>query len=362
MATYDIGARSLIFKRISMFLQETYMPTLEISDEYTLTLAKCIYEYLRDFYPNTYKYYYVVSTIPNDFLSTMDSVEHAGIQQTKYYLKDFDPNTKEWTGRYVLAPMNSVWVDNTFYIEGPEYSLSDIYTIGFQSGIWGDGTPIYNDNFPGIYTYKLLGYTKDLVATQDILTLTDEQKLYTLNETVPFLQILENPELQELQQKYDTETTLRQSNKGILSDREYNRLKDKMLSIEKQRACFAKVPSASSSVDEILQFVTDGLMQVSKYNIASWPINEAILQFLVPDLVVTEGSSEDDIAQMQLLAEAVDYHIVNIGLFDIEFKNLCERIQLKLSETDKRIIINKYCDIFVERYLRSQNSVRTEVY
>lgn len=362
MATYDIGDKSLVFKRISMFLQETYMSSLKISDEYTLELAKCIYEYLRDFYPNKYKYYFVVATMPSDFLSVMDSYEHSGVQQTKYYLKATDPDTKEWNGQYVLAPMNSLWVDNTFYVKGPEYSVSDIYAIGMQSGLWGDGTPIYNENFPGIYTYKLLGYTKDIISAQDIVNLTDEQKIYTITETTPFLRILENPELQKLQQEYTEETSLRQSGKGRLSDREYNRIMDQIDAINTQRAYFADVPSENSTDAEVLQFVTDGLSQVNKYNIASWPINESILQFLVPDLVVTENSSEDDIAQMQILAEAVDYRIYNIGLFDDDFKNLCEAIQIKLSEVDKRIIINKYCDIFVERYLRSKNNVRTEVY
>ena len=71
MAMYDIGSKSLIFKRISMFLQETYMSTLEVSDEYTLDLAKCIYEYLRDFYPNTYQYWLPVMSQPSDFTKVL---------------------------------------------------------------------------------------------------------------------------------------------------------------------------------------------------------------------------------------------------------------------------------------------------
>jgi hypothetical protein len=362
LATYNIGDKSLIFKRVSMFLQETYMSSLEVSDEYTLDLAKCIYEYLRDFYPNRYKYYFCVSTIPSDFLSVMDFSSNFGIQQTKYYVRSADRYTNKWLGSYEPAPMNSTWADNTFYVEGPEYSIADIYTIGMQTGLLGDGTAVYNKNFPGIYTYKLLGYTKDIIAASDVTKLTDEQKIYSLNETTKFLQILENPELEELYKKYAEETSKRQSNKGVLSDREYNRIKEQIRFIEEQRDYFAKVPSYKSADSDILQFVTDGLSQVNKYNIASWPINEAILQFLTPDIVITEQSNEDDIAQMQVLARALDYNSKHIGLFDENFKDLCKHIQIELSDTDKRVIVNSYCDIFVERYLRAKNDVRTEVY
>jgi hypothetical protein len=359
MTTYDIGSKSLIFKRISMFLQETYMSTLEVSDEYTLDLAKCIYEYLRDFYPNRYKYWYSVLSIPDDFLTTI-----AKANQKTYYKKEYTNTVPVvWTGNYIPATKNDVWQDNVYYISGPEFSIADIYAIGMQLGIAGDGTPVYNEYFTGIYTYELLGYTKDLASPADILTLTDEQKTYTLNSVVPLTNILTNPELQKLYTQYNAETVARQSGQKTMSDRNYSRIIDKIKFIEDSRAYFANVPNGSSAYEDTQKFIEDCLSWVNKYNIYSWPINETILQFLNPDTVITETSDIDDIAQMQLLAEAVDYVPGNnIGFFDNDLEQLCRDIQQELFDLDKRVIVNGYCDIFVERYLRSKNEVKAEVY
>lgn len=343
-----------------MFLQETYMSTLEVSDEYTLDLAKCIYEYLRDFYPNPRRYWFSVLSIPSDFLSTLED-KH----QKTYYKKEYISSDRGniWTGNYILADSTDSWRDNTYFVKGPECTLSDIYTLGMQVGILGDGTPIYNDNFPGIYTYELLGYTQDLKTPDDILSLTDEQKTYTLDRTVQFSKILENPELNRLNQKYQTETALRQSGQKSLTDREYSRLKDRMDFILESRKYFANVPNGTSGVDDTLKFVLDGLSWVNQYNIYSWPINETVLQFLSPEIVITEDSNMDTIAQMQILAENAGYTVgQNLGLFDEDFKNFCIKTQEELLNTDSRVVVTGYCDIFVERYIRSKNSVRTEVY
>lgn len=361
MATYDIGSKSLIFKRISMFLQETYMSTLEVSDEYTLDLAKCIYEYLRDFYPNTYQYWLPVMSQPSDFTKVLQDK-----YQDKYYKRisyiDNNGNTV-WTNEYILASEQDIWADNTYFVKGMECTISDIYTIGMPIGLLGDDTLVYNDYFPGIYTYELLGYTKDLPAPSAIKTLTDEQKIYSITNTTPFLKVLDNPELSKLNQKYQTETSLRQQGQKTLSDREYNLLKNKMDFIIESRTYFASAPRTDTDAENVLKFVTDGLSWVNQYNIYSWPINETLLQFLTPDLVITEASEMDDIAQMQLLAKAVNYIPgENLGLFDSEFEQLCRAIQEELKQTNSRIIVTGYCDIFVERYLRSKNDIRTEVY
>lgn len=361
MATYDIGSRSLIFKRISMFLQETYMSTLEVSDEYTLDLAKCIYEYLRDFYPSFRRYWLLVLSIPEDFLSTI-----AKPHQDVYYKKEYITSTnniKVWTGKYIPATEYDSWLDNTYYIKGPECTISDIYAMGLQNGILGDGTITYNEIFPGIYTYELLGYTKNLEVPADIRKLTDEQKIYTLDRTVPFVKIFENPELTKLYQKYQTETDLRQSGQKTLSDREYSRLKERIDFIEDSRECFASVPDGSTTLSDTVNFVSDGLSWVNQYNIQSWPINESILQFLNPETVISETSDMDTIAQMQILASMVGYEPgSNIGLFDESFTETCQKIQEELAETDSRVLVTGYCDIFVERYLRSKNDVKVEVY
>ena len=232
-----------------------------------------------------------------------------------------------------------------------------------QIGVLGDGSPAYNENFPGIYTYTFLGATKDLTNSADILKLTAEEKIYTLSDTTAFLQILENPQLSKLNAKYQTETENREAGKQALSDREYNLIQDQITAIEDQRTYFANVPNGNSDTSDVLKFVTDGLNQVNKYNIKSWPINETILQYVCPETVITESSNMDDIAQMQLLAETVNYIPGdNIGLFDSEFEILCRTIQSDLQTVDNRVIVTGYCDIFVERYLRSRNNVRAEVY
>ena len=170
--------------------------------------------------------------------------------------------------------------------------------------------------------------TKDLKSPDEILKLSAEEKIYTLSDTTAFLQILENPQLSKLYAKYQAETDNRSAGKQSLSDREYNLILDQINDILEQRTYYANVPNGDSDTSDVLKFVTDGLNQVNKYNIASWPINESILQYVCPDTVITAYSNMDDIAQMQLLAEPADYTPGdNIGLFDSEFETLCRNIQ-----------------------------------
>ena len=338
-----------------MFLQETYMSTLEISDEYTLDLAKCIYEYLRDFYPNKYKYYISVQSLPEDFDSLM-----AEQSQYKYLKKQYINGN--WTGGYIYAGSGSVWADNTYFIEGYNLDISQIYIMGMQTAILGDGTRIYNDYFPGVSTYKFLGYSKDISKPEDVLNVEDHHKIYSLDGTVQFIDILENPKLAELLKQKTTEDDLRVTGKGEMLDRDYRRLLKHIDELEQQRANFSEVPSANATDSDLLNFVSDGFLAINKYNISSWPINESILQYLTPELVITKDSFEDDIAQMQLLAQAEGYNDYTPGIFDNKLENLCVKSQEFLMERDQRVVPTGYCDIYVEYKLRAANEERVEVY
>lgn len=331
------------------------MTTLEVSDEYTLDLAKCIYEYLRDFYPNKYKYYILVQTLPEDFDTLMSEPS-----QYKYLKKQYINNT--WTGNYIYAGKGSVWNSNTYYIEGYNLDISQIYIMGMQTSILGDGTRIYNYYFPGVHTYKFLGYSEDLSKPRDVLHIKDYQKLYTLDSTVQFLDILENPKLVELKHKKDSEDNLRLSGQGELLDRDYRRLTKQINELEQQRSYFSQVPTTNSSESDVLNFVSDGFNSINKYNIASWPINETILQYLIPELVITPESFEDDIAQIQLLAQAEGYTKYTPGIFDDKLKIRCLKHQESLMERDLRVVPTGYCDIYVEHQFRAINEERVEVY
>ena len=48
--TYNLEDRSILFKKISIQLQNDFDSTLEVSDKYTLSLALCIYRYLSNKY------------------------------------------------------------------------------------------------------------------------------------------------------------------------------------------------------------------------------------------------------------------------------------------------------------------------
>lgn len=348
--TYDIGSKSLIFKKVSMFLQDTYLNTLEVSDEYTLDLAKCIYEYLRDFYSNTNQYYYLLQDMPDDFTTNFN----------KYFIKT--P-----AGLYTSLTSPQSFSENTYYTLGLDISIADTYVLGLQTGVYKDKSRNYNSNFPGILTYKLSGYTKDFSISEQNKNLLNiasaAERIYDTQYLIHILDILDDPETHNIEGTLAKEEALRTSGSaGELTDSEIRDLEDRLAYLHSVRAKLPAGPTSNSDSEAISQFIDCALKQVNKFNIASWPINETILQFLIPDVVITENSSEEDIAQMQLLAEALDYRDYTSGFLDETLSNLFREIQQLLMDQNNKVLIHGYCDTFTERYLRTKNEIRTEVY
>lgn len=214
--TFDIGDSSLIFKGVSLFLKENYMPNLEISEVFSLSLAKTIYKYLEEYFPKISDRF---ENIPENLRTGIESISEVFFNKCEVFEED--------------------------------RSTAESFTL-----------------------------------------------------------------------------------------KPYNRLYDRNKRIK---------PVDIDSINE--------------YNIASWEINEQIMQFLDEDTVITENSSMEEIAQMQKMARALDYiDKGTVGIIDADFVSICLSIQLQQREIDKRIVPHGYCDIYVEKYLRSINEVRMNTY
>ena len=228
---YSLGDKSLLFKKISIQLQNDFDATLRISDKYDLTLAKCIYRYLHEMYINLY--------------SDSDNICEDAEDIAKAYL-----------------------------------SYARLY--------------------------------KDITLVQPGV------ELPPLNKRI--------------------------YNRNIIVDSEV------------------------SSINEI-----------TKYNIAKWPIADNIIQYIIADSVITPQSSLEDIAAMQKLLSnipAINYDY-RPGLWDLEFSEICYQIQKRMRDGNVKdfttssavgdidnlnIICTGFCDVYVERYLRSKNEVRSTSY
>lgn len=101
------------------------------------------------------------------------------------------------------------------------------------------------------------------------------------------------------------------------------------------------------------------LADINEYSISSWPINDAIIQYLHPDTVINESTTIDKIAEVQLLCGNINYTPVRLGTIDDEFTKLCCETQKLIKDTNSNVIATGYFDIYVEYYMRSLGEVRS---
>ena len=108
----------------------------------------------------------------------------------------------------------------------------------------------------------------------------------------------------------------------------------------------------------------DSIDKITKYNIAFWPIDDNLLQYITVNTVITPNSSFEDIASMQKLLSNIQSTIYDYtpGIWDYKFSEYCYNIQSNMKSTNKDIILTGLCDLYVEKYLRSHNEIRNNSY
>lgn len=200
---YALNSKSLLFKYISYNLNNFYDSSLEISDTYSLDLARCIYSFLSDSFPQQYKY--------NSDGSVLEEMEDI----SQYYL-----------------------------------NKSKIY----NKIIYSENETLQNNQLP-VYDYD--------------------------NPVTP-----------------------------------------------------------------------EDISDINKYNIYTWDIDDYIIQYLQPGVVINDVNTVDEIAQAQISLEVLNYKPENIGTLDDNFSSLCYDIQVKLKQNNPSIISTGYYDIYVESYAR----------
>lgn len=104
---------------------------------------------------------------------------------------------------------------------------------------------------------------------------------------------------------------------------------------------------------------------ITKYNIAFWPISDNVLQYIIDDTVINPRSSLEDIAGMQKLLfniPSFSYNNYNTGFWDLDFQKNCYIIQYLSHEANEDIVLTGLCDLSVEKYLRAHNEIRSSSY
>lgn len=96
----------------------------------------------------------------------------------------------------------------------------------------------------------------------------------------------------------------------------------------------------------------EDISDINKYNIYTWNIDDSILQYLQPGVVISELNTVDEIAQAQISLDSLGYSADCIGTLDSNFYNFCYDIQTKLKRSNPNVIQTGYYDIYVESYAR----------
>ena len=296
---FSIGDKSLIFKYISKNLKNIYDSTLVVSNEYTLELAKCIYNYLRDNFPQQ-------DIIIGDKLALSENI-------CDYYL------------------CGNPLVDNLVQFEADEDYIYNNGTISFI----GDRYP--NDG-SAIYVYYNNNKSEKFI-------------LKTFSSDKPFIIIADNPDT--ITDVYVVDFI----NLGYISS-----VPNDNLSLNELGArIYIKTDAENDIYDTNYDIMTFSIDDINKYNLKDWPIDDQIIQYLHPGVVVcSQFSSIDEIAIIQNLMSSIDmldYYPAILGEIDENFKTICYEVQHKLMK-NKNILATGYFDTYAESFIRNLSEVR----
>lgn len=280
---YNLGDHSLLFKRLSIQLQNNFDSTLTVSDEYNLDLAKCIYRYLYETYHNILK------------------IGSSDIDTTEYDIRDLVRIKKILSGMSDSSQSKNYDFNNDGEVTSEELTQLKLYLLGATE-------------LPSIQSEsnRLVH-----VHAEDISrAYLDYARLYKDITLVP-------------KDSLDVD----------LDKRIYDR-------------------------NKINNDLVESINDITRFNIALWPISDNIIQYVFSDTVITPLSSLEDIAEMQKLLSNIysfNYEYVP-GTWDYNFSKACYTIQIMSKESNPEIICTGLCDLYVERYLRSQNEIRSTSY
>lgn len=286
---YNLGDHSLLFKTISIQLQNDFDATLTVSDEYTLELAKCIYRYLNEMYGSIL----AISNNETESFATYDLLDLVRMKR-------------------ILSGQSITSIDNK------DYDLND------------------DDIFDTSDVTMLRKYLLGVIDGDDLNPNPIGEKLIHVHAEQISRAYLDNAKLYR-------DITLDPSNTP-LTEHIYDRLTDRQ---------GYEYRANVESIDLI-----------TKYNIALWPISDNIIQYVIKDSVITPLSSLEDIAEMQKLLSNINSfnYDYNPGNWDYEFSKACYTIQTILRESNQELVCTGLCDLYVEKYLRSQNEIRSTGY
>ena len=106
--------------------------------------------------------------------------------------------------------------------------------------------------------------------------------------------------------------------------------------------------------------ITFSIDDINEFSLIDWPIDDQIIQYLHPGVVVTETFSDiDEIAIIQSLLEnsELGYTPDTPGVIDRRFTSIVYIIQYKLIK-NKPVLATGYFDTYVESYIRNLCEVR----
>lgn len=284
---YNLGDHSLLFKTISIQLQNDFDATLTVSDEYTLELAKCIYRYLNEMYGSIL----IISNNETDSFAT-------------YNILDLVNMKRFLSGQSISG------------IKDKDYDLNDDNIIDTSDA--------------SLLNKYILGK-----IDEDVLNPTGEKLIHVHAEQIARA-YLDNAKLYHDITLDPSHTPLDQHIYDRLTDRQGYQYQTNIKSIN----------------------------DITKYNIALWPISDNIIQYVIKDSVITPLSPLEDIAEMQKLLSNINSfkYDYNPGNWDYEFSKACYTIQTILRESNQELVCTGLCDLYVEKYLRSQNEIRSTGY
>lgn len=298
---YNLGDKSLIFKYISKNLKNLYDSTIKISDEYSLDLAKSIYSFLRDKFPSQ-------DVLLADGTVLTDTI-------SDYYLSG-NPHLNKMTPKTLNVDYSYYSGILSFAPNSQPNNGSLIYVYYTYNGSEYFSTYIYNSNEPdinvfdspselntvGVVDFKELGYIPDSRGNTSYSLLG--ARVYKSIDVTDYTK----------QKIYDTDKDI--------------------------------IPTS--------------ILDINKYNIKSWPINDQVLQYLQPGIVICEEfSSLDEIAMAQAEmrdAREFQYEPISLGSIDNAFIKNCYLSQ-KYYSNNRQVLITAYFDTYVESTIRHYSEV-----
>ncbi len=324
---FSIGDKSSIFKYISKNLKNLYDANLKVSNEYTIDLAKCIYNFLKDNFPQQ-----------DIILSKLDSKS-----EDEKTISDIKFSISESIADYYLSGNSLVDYLTRLEPDKDYYYSSGKLTI--------NNTQLNSDSVLYIYySHNNIEYfvIDDFSLDNPVTNIYDNPDCINDVFVVDF-------------SKYNKTTYTEFNIENITcipTTPKYN-----SNSAEMGARLYIELPSSTKSkpiYDTNSSIITFSLDDINEFSLIDWPIDDQILQYLYPGVVVCNNFSDIDeiaVAQNLFIDADLQYHPEHFGVIDDNFTNMVYIIQYKLIR-NKPVLATGYFDTYVESYVRNLCEVR----